>query len=89
MGYKALLTLDLENGVSTEKREKFYAYLTQEKWIKIPNLTTAWKCTFNNDVTEESAISVVKNDVANAAKHAGVYSYNAAVQMGGSDVTQF
>ncbi|MCG9712914.1 hypothetical protein L1D29_08810 [Shewanella insulae] len=89
MGYKALLTLDLENGVSSEKREKFYEYLKKEKWSKLAGLTTAWKCSFNDDVTRESAIRVVKNDVAGAARHAGVSSYNAAVQVGKGEIEKF
>lgn len=89
MGHKALLTLDLENGVSTENRAKFYEYLKKENWSKLSALTTAWKCSFKDGITRESAIRITKNDVANAAKYAGVSSYNAAVQVGEEDVIQF
>ncbi|WP_148252865.1 hypothetical protein [Aidingimonas lacisalsi] len=89
MGYKALLTLDIENGVSSEKREKFYEYLKKEKWTKLSGLTTSWKFSFNDDVTRESAIRIVKSDVAGAARHAGVPSYNAAVQVGKGDIEKF
>ena len=35
MGYKALLTLDLENGVTNDQRKKVYEYLEKENWIQI------------------------------------------------------
>jgi hypothetical protein len=86
MGYKALLTLDLENEVSSKKREKFYEYLKNEKWSNLPGLTTAWQCSYKEDVTRETAIRVAKNDVADASRHSGVSSYNAAVQVGKSEI---
>jgi len=89
MGYKALLTLDLENSVSAEKRGKFYESLDKKQWTKLSDLTTAWKCSFNDDVTREAAIRVVKRDVANAAEYAGVYSYTAAVQVGKGLIEKF
>ncbi|OOE62153.1 hypothetical protein BZG19_16430 [Salinivibrio kushneri] len=63
--------------------------MKKEKWTKLAGLTTAWKCSFNDDVTRESAIRVVKNDVASAAGHAGVSSYNAAVQVGKGEIEKF
>lgn len=89
MGYKALLTVDLENGVSAEKRKKFYDYLAQEKWLKIPELTTTWECSFTEHVDRLGAIAVIKDDVASAAKHAGVSHYQAAVQVGKGSITKF
>lgn len=81
MGYKALLTLDLENGVSSEKRKKVYDQLEKEKWSKLKSLPTAWSCSFSNDVSRDLAVQGCKDDVANAAKAAGVSTYNAAVQV--------
>ncbi len=89
MGYKALLTLDLENGVSSERRQKVYEHLKQAKWAKLKSLTTTWKCSFNDDVSRDSAIRVSKQDVADAAKNAGVYNYNAVVQVGQGEVEEF
>jgi hypothetical protein len=89
VGYKALLTLDLENGVSAERRQKVYEHLKQEKWAKLKDLTTVWKCSFNDDVSCDSAIRVCKQDVANATKNAGVYNYNVAVQVGQGEVEEF
>ncbi|MGA4493782.1 hypothetical protein [Vreelandella venusta] len=89
MKYRALLTLDLEKGVSAEKREKFYEYLRDKKWAKLSDLTTTWKATFSEGTTREDAISTAKTHVANAAKHSNVSSYSAAVQVGEGLVEEF
>lgn len=83
------MTLDLENSVSSEKREKFYEYLKKEKWAKLSGLTTTWKCYFSDGVIRESAIKVVKEDVVGAARYAGVSSYSAAVQVGEGEIEMF
>jgi len=89
MGYKALMTLDLENGVGAEKRQKVYDYLKQEKWTKLKALTTAWKCSFSDDVTRDSAISICKQDVVNATKIAGVSTYHVAIQVGKGEIEEY
>lgn len=89
MGYKALLTFDLENGVSLEQRKKAYDYLKEQKWERVKSLTTTWKCSFNDDVTREAAIKECKSDVARAARLAGISLYHAAVQVGKGDVEIF
>lgn len=89
MGYKALLTVDLENGVSADKRKKFYEYLAREKWTKLTELTTTWKCSFKDSVDRQGAIDVAKMDVKNGVEHAGISSYHAAVQVGKGTVTEF
>jgi len=73
----------------SEKRKKFYEYLKKEKWTKLSDLTTSWKCSFNDDVKRESAIGTAKSDVKGAARHAGVAVYNAAVQVGKGSVEEF
>lgn len=89
MKYKALLTLDLEKGVSTEQREKFYEYLKEKKWVKLSNLTTTWKIVFVEGAKRENVIRTVKSHVANAAIHSNVSSYSAAVQVGEGLVEEF
>lgn len=61
MGLKALITLDLK--VTEEQRECFYEGLKKEKWAKIPNLTTAWTCSFQDGVTRQNAISNIESDI--------------------------
>ncbi|MGI9274458.1 MAG: hypothetical protein ACR2PT_06320 [Endozoicomonas sp.] len=90
MGYKALLTLDLDSGVSSvNKRQKLYDYLKNEKWSKLSSLTTAWTCSFTDNVTHDNAIRTIKIDVANAARYAEAINYDAAVQIGKGDVVEF
>jgi len=89
MGYKVLMTLDLENRVSAEKRQKVYDYLEQEKWVKLKALTTSWKCSFNDDVTRDSAVKICKQDIDNATKSAGVLTFHVAVQVGKGEVEEF
>ena len=86
MKYYVLLTLDLPN-VNPDSRQEFYDYLEKENWTKIANLTTAWKCSFNEGVTKTDAISICKADLENAATHAKVSKYNAAFQAGQSAPT--
>lgn len=85
----AMLSLDLERNTTTERREKFYEYLKKEKWTKVPYVTTTWHASFQDGVTESGVISTTKADVANAAKYAGVTSYNAVVNVGQSQPTTF
>ena len=89
MGYKALLTLDLDNKTSYETRKSFYDYLKDQKWVKLDSLTTVWTASFHDDITYNKAIDITKGDVQDAAKHSGVSSYDAAVQLGKSDAIEF
>jgi hypothetical protein len=81
MGYKALITLDLTN-TDEMKREKFYNFLTEKKWVKIENITTAWKTSFIDNTYRSEAISILKKDIRKAKEISGVYSVNFAIQVG-------
>ena len=83
MKIHVLLTLDLPK-VNAEARQKFYDHLEEKEWDKLDNLTTAWKCSFQEDITKADAIGTCKKDLANAAKHAGISKYSAALQAGQS-----
>lgn len=85
----AMLSLDLDKKTTAEQRDKFYEYLKKEQWTKIPKVTTTWYASFKADATESGMISATKNDVANAAKHAGIASYDAVVNVGPSKPTSF
>ncbi len=61
MGYKALVTLDLD--VTTEQREKFYNCLNEKHWTKISKLTTAWTVTFTDSSTRESAVLYIEESI--------------------------
>ncbi|WP_125557346.1 hypothetical protein [Pseudoalteromonas rubra] len=86
MQYHVLLTLDLPGATSSD-REKFYEYLSTKLWAKIDNLTTAWRCSFNEGVPVFNAIEECKQDLSAAANHAGITRYNAAIHAGQSAPT--
>lgn len=86
MKFKVLLTLDLKKDTSSDERKKFYDYLESQKWVKIDNLTTAWRCSFLEKISKEDAIKIVKADLKKASKESGVSSYNYAFQIGDGSV---
>lgn len=85
----AMLSLDLDRNTSTEKRDKFYEYLKNEQWTKVPKVTTTWYAIWKDGATESSIIYTTKTDVENAAKNAGVTSYDAVVHVGSNKPTSF
>jgi len=85
----AMLSLDLDRNTSTEKRDKFYEYLNKEQWTKVPKVTTTWYANWKDGSTESGIINATKMDVANAAKHAGITSYDAVVHVGSNKPTSF
>jgi hypothetical protein len=69
MGYHALITLDLsetaDNGAGI-----FHGVLINEKWVKVRNLPTTWRVSFQDGVTRQGAVETLKNDLRKA-KEAG------------------
>jgi len=78
----ALISVDLENYVTSEQRKKFNEKLKELKWFKIIELTTIWTASFEDGITKSSALSTTKADVATAAKEGKISKYHAAVQFG-------
>lgn len=68
MGYKVLITFDLNNVTSTQ-RTAFYEKLEELKWSRVGNLTTTWKCSFNDDVTRNDATEEVILDLKKAKQY--------------------
>jgi hypothetical protein len=89
MGIQVMVSLDLERGVSEEKRQKFNEYLENEHWVKVPKVTTTWRAGFTDGVTSESAARATKVGVANAARHAGITYYEAVMHFGPNQPTSF
>ena len=80
MGLKALLTVDLENGVTNNQRERFNNKLNDLMWNKLENFTTAWISSFKDNVTVPTAFAQVKKDVKAAADEGGIKTFHGAVQ---------
>ena len=85
MGYKVLVTLDLQS--ATEKqRGIFYSVLEKEKWNKIPFLTTTWKISFKDGVTRDSTIITIKNDLNKAKIESTIKIVKYALQLDTAEV---
>lgn len=82
MGVQVMLTLDLESGVSEERRQKFNEYMAAQKRTKIPKVTTVWRASFQEGVTYDGAAQATKNDIARAASAAGITYYEAVMHLG-------
>jgi hypothetical protein len=80
MGYKALVMLEL-NDKSRKKCSSFYDILAGEEWVKINNLTAAWKVFFDKDMEREEAVKTIKVDIQKAKQISGIKSVNYAVQL--------
>lgn len=89
MGSTAMLSLDLERGVSEERRQRFYEHLRREKWVKVAKVTTTWWARFNEGVSDAVAVQVTRQDVANAASYAGINYYEAVVHVGDGEPVAF
>lgn len=85
MGYKALVTLDLLEA-SSKQREDFYEVLKNEKWVKIPNLDTAWKISFADNVTRIEAIKIIQNHIRKAKEKSNVKRVDYALQLDLNDL---
>lgn len=84
-----LLTLDLKGHVPEDSRQKVYAKLAELLWTKIPNVDTAWRCSFKESVAESGAIFTAQSDVAKAAAAGSVKQYYAVVLPGENQPTEF
>lgn len=88
MAYTVLLTLDLNN-VTQEKREIFYQLLKDNQWIKISNINTVWKATYQEGVTRDNALNTSKNEIKSFATQSLIPSFDAVFQAGEGDVVVF
>ena len=85
----ALLSLDLDNNVSSKQRNTCYTELRNRKWVKLSKLTTVWQAKFINDPTETAIINTTKKDVRAATAKANIQQYDAVVHVGASQPTRF
>jgi len=74
-----MLTVDLNKEVSSEKRDKFYAYLGEKQWTKINQLTTLWYTKWQDGLLEQQMIQTTKSDIEGAAAVSGVSHYDVAL----------
>lgn len=86
MNKYSLLTVDLNEDVSTDARNQFYAELQKRKWKKISDLTTLWYATWDAKVDASGIIGTTKKDVEDSAQVAKVEHYDAATAICGTPV---
>ena len=80
MSQEALITLDLQYSTD-EQREDFDKKLKEINWIKIDNLSTAWKTYF--DINErKKIITILQNGIAAAKNYSKVNKVYYAIQVG-------
>ncbi len=80
MSQEALITLDLQYSTD-EQREDFDKKLKEINWIKIDNLSTAWKTYF--DINErKKIITILQNGIAVAKNYSKVNKVYYAIQVG-------
>ena len=73
MGYKVLLTFDL-NDVTSTQRTAFYEKLEELKWSRVGKLTTTWKCSFEEGISRIDATKVVISDLKEAKQHSKMFT---------------
>lgn len=77
MAYHALITIDLNNYVTTQQRQNFYAALEQRR-IYRKKLTTTFTVAFNAHINRATAEQYVRDSIKSAAIQALVLNYEAA-----------
>lgn len=80
MTLHAVVTVDLDNGVSASARTKFNESLKSKKLTK-HKLTTLWTAVFTAGTTREWAVKYSRDAVDEAAIAAGVTTYEAFVSI--------
>ncbi len=85
MEYNALITIDLP-GSDEDTRKTFYQILEDEKWKKLKHLTTAWEVQFNDGVTKQAAIAILKEDLEKAKSKSGAKEAFYAIQIAETDL---
>lgn len=88
MPYYALVTVDLDNGVSKTARDKFNDELAKKHFYK-HKLTTVWTATYQVGTTKAVAISYARKCIDEAAATAGITTYEALVTVSEEKPTEW
>lgn len=80
MSYHAVVTVDLDNFVSSTARSKFDEELKKKKFVK-RKLTTLWTVTFAAGASRAWAEKYVRDGIDAAAASAGISTYEAFVSI--------
>jgi hypothetical protein len=80
MTYHAVVTVDLDSGVSSTARTKFNDELKKKNFTK-HKLTTLWTAIFTPATTREGAVRYARESIDAAAALAGIYNFEAFVSV--------
>lgn len=80
MTLHAVVTVDLDNGVSSSARTKFNEELKKKNFSK-HKLTTLWTAVFTPTSTREGAVKFTRDSIDAAAALAGISTYEAFVSI--------
>ena len=89
MGLKAMVTVDLNQNVTSSERRTFNEKMAERKWTKVEPLTTVWRASFNDDIEYEDVVRTTKSDVRQAVKEADIDSFEAGVMVGSKTPSVF
>ena len=77
----ALVSLDLENATDKQRNE-FNKKLEELNWVKIDNLSTAWKTFFHFNDERKEIIMKLQNGITVAKNNCKVKKVYYAIQVG-------
>lgn len=80
MTLHAVVTVDLDNGVSSSARTKFNEELRKKNFSK-HKLTTLWTAVFTPTSTREGAVKFTRDSIDAAAALAGISTFEAFVSI--------
>ena len=80
MPFHAVVTVDLDNGVSSTARTKFNEELKKKHFTK-HKLTTLWTVVFVAGAMRDAAIKYARDSIDTAAAIAGISTYEAFVSI--------
>lgn len=88
MPLHAVVTVDLDNGVSKAARDKFGDELKKKHFSK-HKLTTLWTVIYVAGTTREIAVKYARDSIDTAAAIAGISTYEAFVSISESPPTEW
>ena len=80
-----LASLDLEQGVTWDNRQKFNQKLQELGWIKHPKVTTTWSICTNLTVTHDQLVQLACADLGKASSAANSARLNAVLMVGNTE----
>jgi len=78
----AVLTVEVGDEVTQSQWEAFCTELSKFEWEMVEPLTSTWCGAYEADATEDDAVAMAMDDVADAAEAAKIEHFDAVVHFG-------